>query len=250
MSVLEVAGLVLAGIGGGLTGSIAGLASLVTYPALLAVGLSPIGANVTNTVALVWSSVGSTVGSRPELVGQAIRIRRLVPLAVVAGAVGAALALLTPSGLFARIVPWLILAAALAIVARRRGPVLAPGEVVAADRRGLPWAVAAIGVYGGYFGAAAGVVLLAVLLAATSDSFARVTATKNVVLGAANAAGAVVFAVWGPVRWTTAVPLAVGCFVGARLGPVVVRRVPTGPLRLVIGVLGVGLAGVLAYRAY
>jgi uncharacterized membrane protein YfcA len=94
-----------AGIGGGLTGSVAGLASLVTYPALLAFGLSPVGANATNTVALVFSGAGSAAGSRPELAGQGPRIRRLAPLAVIGGACGATAALLTPSAAFARIVP-------------------------------------------------------------------------------------------------------------------------------------------------
>src|SRR2546421_5426007 len=99
--------LILAGIGAGITGSTAGLASLISYPALLAVGLPPVTANVTNTVSLVLNSVGSVSASRPELQGQA---RRLVPLAVAAvlgGVAGAGLLLLTPSGAFERIVPFL-----------------------------------------------------------------------------------------------------------------------------------------------
>jgi uncharacterized membrane protein YfcA len=241
VSVLQASGLVLAGIGGGLTGSIAGLASLVTYPALLAVGLSPIGANVTNTAALVLSGVGSTVGSRPELVGQRDRIRRLLPLAAAGGITGAALALLTPSGAFARIVPWLILAGALAIFGDRAvaAPTAPTADADAADHRSLPWAVGLIAIYGGYFGAAAGVLLLA-----------RANAAKNILLGTANLSGAVVFAAFGPLRWSAAVPLGVGCLLGARLGPVLVRRLPPGLLRRAIGVAGIGLAVALAVRAY
>jgi uncharacterized membrane protein YfcA len=259
MGVLDAAGLVRAGIGGGLAGSIAGLASLVTYPALLAVGCSPIAANVTNTVALVWSGVGSTAGSRPELAGQRSRLVRLLPIAVAGGVMGAVLALVTPSGLFARIVPWLILAGSLVILRRRPLPdpksPAAPSAstdrpAVDPDRPSLPLTVGAIAIYGGYFGAAAGVLLLAGLLVATSETLARANGAKNLLLGTSNLAAAVVFAVFGPVRWSVALPLAVGCLLGARLGPLAVRRLPAGPLRLAIGVLGVGLAVALGVRAY
>jgi uncharacterized membrane protein YfcA len=246
--VLQAAGLLLAGIGGGLTGSIAGLASLVTYPALLAMGLSPISANVTNTAALVFSGVGATAGSRPELAGQAARIRRLVPVAVGGGVIGAVLVLLTPSEVFSRIVPWLILGAALAILRGRSQPDVP--RLVGADRRFLPLVVGAIGIYGGYFGAAAGVLLLAVFLVTTAEPLARANATKNVLLGTSNLAGATVFALWGPLRWSAALPLATGCLIGARLGPLIVRRVPARPLRLAIGVAGIGLAVALAVQAY
>jgi uncharacterized membrane protein YfcA len=249
MSVPHDLGLVLAGMGGGLIGSIAGLASLVTYPTLLALGLSPIAANVTNTVALVWSGVGSTVGSRPELVGQSARMRRLLPFAAAGGAAGAVLALVTPSDVFARTVPWLILAGSLALLRPRpdRG---GGGAEVGSDRRSLPLTLGAIALYGGYFGAGAGVLLLAVLLLATSETLARANGAKNLLLGAANLAGAAVFAAFGPVQWTTALPLALGCLIGARLGPPVVRRLPARPLRLAIAVLGVGLAVALGVRAY
>jgi uncharacterized protein len=251
MSVLGVLGLVAAGIGGGLSGSIAGLASLVTYPALLAFGLGPIAANVTNTVALVFNGIGATTASRPELVGQSGRLRRLVPLALLAGTLGAIAVLLTPSNAFARIVPWLIASASVVIVLPRRSPVRLVGDGSApSDRQALPVAVFAVAFYGGYFGAAGGVMLLAILLAATSETLARANAAKNLLLGGANLAGSVVFAAFGPVRWTAAVPLAVGGFLGSRIGPSVVRRVPARHLRLLIGVLGVGLASVLGYRAY
>lgn len=97
MTVVEFALLLVAGIAGGLFGTIAGLASLATYPALLAVGLSPVSANVTNTVALVFTGIGSVLSSRPELVRQGPRIRRLAPMAVLGGVIGAALLLSTPA---------------------------------------------------------------------------------------------------------------------------------------------------------
>jgi uncharacterized membrane protein YfcA len=120
VSAVDVLLLVCAGVGAGLSGSIAGLASLVSYPALLAVGLGPIAANVTNTTALVFSTLGATLGSRPELEGQAARLRPLAVAGALGGATGATLLLLTPSDTFERIAPWLIGVASLTILVRPR----------------------------------------------------------------------------------------------------------------------------------
>ena len=108
----------------------------------------------------------------------------------------------------------------------------------------------AICVYGGFFGAAAGVLLLAMFLRTGSESLAHANATKNVVLGVANAVAAVVFIVLTPVHWLAVVPLAVGCLIGSRIGPVVVRHAPATPLRLLIAVAGVALAVKLGFDAY
>lgn len=239
MTLVRSALLVLAGVGGGLTGSVAGLASLVSYPALLAAGLPPVTANITNTVALVASSVGSTLGSRPELTGQGPRLRRLLPAGAVGGLLGAVLLLGTSSGVFERVVPWLIAAGSLAILLPRRA---APRLVVGADARALGLGVTAVAVYGGYFGAGAGVIMLALLLAGTTDSLPRGNALKNVVLGVANGVAAVTLALLHPVAWSVAIPLGLGFLVGGRLGPAVVRRLPAGPLRVLIAVCGLGLA--------
>ncbi|HJX43825.1 MAG TPA: sulfite exporter TauE/SafE family protein [Geodermatophilus sp.] len=253
MTVAEWSLLVVAGTGAGLTGSIAGLASLVSYPALLAVGLPPVTANVTNTVALVLSSVGSVSASRPELVGQGRRLGPMVAAGLLGGAAGAALLLLTPPEAFERLVPVLIGGAALAILLQR-----SPRELTAAGRRSRrgrdPWwlvaGTAVVAVYGGYFGAAAGVLLLALLLLGTGEGLPRSNALKNVVLGAANAVAAVGFVVLAPVAWGAALPLALGCLAGGRLGPRVVRRVDQRLLRSLIALAGLGLAVVLAVDAY
>jgi hypothetical protein len=231
--------LALAGVGGGLTGSVAGLASLVSYPALLASGLPPLTANVTNTVAVVLSSVGSTLGSRTELVGQGPRMRRLLVASAAGGLLGAVLLLATPADSFERVVPWLIAVGSVAVLVPRRAP--APGPV-GPDARALTPVVALVAVYGGYFGAGAGVIMLAVLLAATSEDLPRGNAAKNVVMGVANGVAAVALAVLHPVPWSAAVPLALGFLVGGRLGPVVVRRLPASALRLLIALCGLGLA--------
>jgi uncharacterized membrane protein YfcA len=256
VTVVEFVVLVLAGIGAGLTGSIAGLASLISYPALLATGVPPLTANVTNTVALVLNSVGSVSASGPELKGQG---RRLIPLglaALLGGALGALLLLRTPPGAFERLVPWLIAAASAAILVQRPPPELAAeGALEHArhpdrDPRWLPAGVFAIGIYGGYFGAAAGVLMLAMFLLATGEGVPRSNALKNVVLGTANSVAALGYVVFSSVAWASALPLAIGLFAGGSLGPRIVRRVPQTALRRIIAVAGLGLAVVLAVRAY
>jgi uncharacterized membrane protein YfcA len=252
VSPAEFALLLVAGIVGGLTGSIAGLASLATYPALLAVGLAPVSANVTNTVALVFTGVGSLLGSRPELVGQAPRLKKLAPVAAIGGLVGAALLLSTPADGFEKIVPWLLGLAALTILIPRRPP---PAGNEAVPPGAGPQLLESAGlfliaIYGGYFGAAAGVLLLAMLLRTTHASLARANATKNALLFVANSVAAIAFAFLAPVDWTAVVPLGIGCLIGSRLGPVVVRRAPVVLLRVVIGVAGLALAIRLGVQAY
>jgi uncharacterized protein len=241
--------LVLAGLGGGLAGSIAGLASIVSYPALLAIGLPPVTANVTNTVALVFSSIGSVAGSRPELVGQRHKARHLAGVAVAGGICGGLLLLATPSRQFALLVPWMIGLASLAILIRPK-----PDRIPVAEGARPHWLITVgvfvIGIYGGYFGAAAGVILLALLLLVDTDTLARSNALKNLLLGLANGVAAVAFVFFGPVHWSAVLPLGLGLLVGGRLGPMVVRRSPAGPLRAVIAAAGLGLAVYLGVKAY
>ncbi len=256
MSVVEFALLVLAGIGAGLVGSVAGLASLISYPALLAVGVPPLTANMTNTVAMVFQGVGSISASRPELNGQGRRVLRLVTASVLGGAAGAALLLSTPSSAFERIVPVLIAAASAAILVQRPPRELAvEGARRHPDRahddpRWLPLGTFAVAIYGGYFGAAAGVMLLAMLLLGTGEGLPRSNAMRNVVLALANSVAAVAFIVLAPVAWSAVLPLAIGLFAGSRVGPWVVRRAPQTALRRVIAVAGFGLAVHLGIQAY
>ncbi len=245
--------LAAAGVLGGLTGSIAGLASVATYPALLLVGLPPVTANVTNTVALVFNGIGSVLGSRPELAGQGGWLKRIAPAAAVGGAVGAALLLSTPAQGFERVVPILLGLASVAILLPR--PSLQEARVADHQRHTVKVrleaaAIFAICIYGGYFGAAAGVLLLAMLLRTGGATLAHANAGKNVILGVANVVAAVIFAISAPVQWSAVVPLGLGCLVGSRLGPIVVRHAPAGPIRVVIGVAGLALAVKLGFDAY
>ena len=253
MTFWDVVLLVLAGIGGGLTGSIAGLASVCTYPALLLVGLPPVTANVTNTVAVVFNGIGSIWGSRPELARQGAWIKRIVPIAALGGVCGAALLLSTPAEGFEKVVPFLLAFASVAILLPRKEY----QEAQVANHRDHmlkvmleAGAIFLITIYGGYFGAAAGVLLLALLLRAGGATLAHANAGKNVILGVANSVAALIFVFLAPVAWAAVVPLGLGCLIGSRLGPIVVRHAPATPLRVLIGAAGVTLAIKLALDAY
>ncbi len=239
--------LVPAGVVAGISGSVAGLASLVSYPALLALGLPPVVANVSNTVALVFGGIGSVSASRVELAGRA---RRIVPLAVattVGGVIGGFLLMLAPAASFAYIVPWLIAGASAAVLVPRRVGTRNPQR---AHNVLLYGGSTLIGVYGGYFGAAAGVLLLALLLALTDDTLPQIGASRNLLLGLSNLVASVVFISYGTVNWLAAIPLALGFFIGGRVGPVITRKTPAGPLRIAIALAGLGLAVDLAWQAY
>lgn len=237
-----------AGVLAGVVSTVVSLASLVSYPALLAVGLTPLSANVTNTVALVFTGVGAAAGSRPELAGQGGRVLRLGWVTAAGGAAGAALLLLTPEAAFEAVVPWLVGAASLVMLAQPRlARWRGPGE---GSTPALRVALFAVAVYVGYFGAAGGVLMTAVLAAMLTGPLARTLAVKNALSGFANGVAALGFAVFGPVAWAAALPLAAGFLAGGWLGPAVVRRLPAERLRVAIGVCGLAVAVALGLDAY
>jgi uncharacterized membrane protein YfcA len=238
-----------AGVGAGVVGSTAGLASLVSYPALLALGLAPVTANITNTVALVGAGIGAAAGSRVELSGQGGEIRRLSGVAIAGGATGAALLLLTPGRAFAHLVPVLVALASLLLLAQPRVRRLRAQHTAEGSTLLVTAGTYVIGIYGGYFGAAAGVMLLALLLVAADDTLVRANALKNVLLWMANAVAAVGFALLADVRWSAALPLGAGCVLGGLVGPAVARRLPPTAVRVVVALAGLGLALRLALTA-
>jgi uncharacterized protein len=241
VSATEIPLLVVAGVLSGLVGSTAGLASLVSYPALLLTGLSPLAANVTNTLALFGVTLGTAVGSRPELTGQGERMRRLMPIAAAGGALGCVLLLALPPGAFELVVPFLVAGASATLLLQPRIKRLQAGRFSPRNPLVLA-AIFVVGVYGGYFGAAAGVLMLALSELLHRQSLARNNALKNMLTGAANSVAALGFAVFGPVDWWAALALGLGCVVGGRIGPVIVRRLDPRVLRWVIAVAGFGLA--------
>jgi uncharacterized protein len=239
-----MAWLFAAGAVAGAVGTAGGITSLVSYPALLAVGLAPLPANVANLVSVVACWPGAAVASRRELASLGGSLRSLVTAAA-AGAVGGSVLLLsTPPGVFVRVVPFLVLAGSVALLLQ---PVVTARR--AADPARHPVAViggvGALSIYGGYFGAGAGVMLLALLLLLWEGRLPIANAAKNMLVGASAAASAAVFALAGPVPWAAVAPLAAGMFAGSTIGPVVARRVPSGVLRWAAAGLGVALAVLL-----
>jgi uncharacterized membrane protein YfcA len=246
-----VTALALLGVGfvGGVVSVLVSLASLVTYPALLAAGLPPVSANVTNTVSLTANSLGAMFGARPELHGQRPTLARLALVAAAGGTTGAVLLLTLPARTFELVAPVLIGGASLLILVQ---PWL---QAHARFRpRGITPATAAAyfgtATYIGYFGAAGGVLALVSLGAIIDRPLTHVNAAKAVLAGAANGAAAIGFALFGPVRWSMVVPLAAGLFVGGLVGPAIARRLPTQVFRLLIAVCGLGVAVLLGVRTY
>ncbi|MFC4374554.1 sulfite exporter TauE/SafE family protein [Nocardia halotolerans] len=243
MTLLEFFLLVIVGLCTGLIGFVTGMASIVSYPALLAVGLTPVAANVTNTVALVAVGVGATANSGKELSGRGPTLVRWAALSALGGLIGALVLLLAPAAAFEIVVPFLVAAASIAllvqpVVRRHVGELSAPWVV--------PAGILLISVYGGYFGAGAGVIYLSMMLLCTSESVWSASVLKSFLLGVANLVAAVGFAMFGPVHWWAALALAIGALVGGWCGPPVVKVIPPNLLRVTVGILGLGLAGYLA----
>jgi hypothetical protein len=249
MSIYLAAALLAAGVGGGIAGTVASVASVVSYPALLALGLPPLAANVTNTMALVFCVPGSMLGARPELAGQRHRILRFAAVMAAGGALGAAVLLLAPPGAFALAVPVLITAAAVLVLIQPRLRALAPRPGAEQSRRRLA-VLFCVAVYLGYFGAAGGVLVLAALAATLAEPLIRVNAIKNVVAGAANLVAGSIFALYAPVDWSFVPPLAAGFLIGGYAGQRLVRHLPATTLRVVVAVAGLALAVKLGLSAY
>lgn len=231
----------------GAAGSAGGITSLVSYPALLAIGIGPLAANVTNAVSGLTLGIGSSLASRKELSDQWRRLRRWAPVCVAGGTAGGVLLLLTPSAVFDWAVPFLVAGAAVALLlqprlaGRQRAGTGAPLAAVAA--------MAAVAVYSGYFGAGAGIMILAVLAVLVEHDLVRANALKNILLTVTDAVPAVIFALAGRVVWLAALPLALGLFAGGTIGPHVARRAPPRALRAAIALCGFGLAAWLLVRA-
>ena len=245
MSPAEAALIVAVGAAAGTVNTVVGSGSLITFPTLLALGYSPLTANVSNTVGLFPGTVSGSIGYRRELAGQGPRALMLAAAALVGSLCGGLLLLALPASSFERVVPFLILlACGLVAFQDHLSRWLARHRAHASRRPSalLLGGVFATGVYGGYFGAAQGVILIALLGILLSDDLQRLNALKNVLSAAASGAAALLFIVAGPVAWLPAVLLAVGSIAGGQLGALVARRLRPDLLRVVIVVVGVLVA--------
>ena len=233
----------------GTINAVVGSGTLVTFPTLLACGLPAVTANVSNTVGLVPGSLSAAIGYRAELTGQRSRVLRLASASVVGAVVGALLLLVLPSSAFDAIVPVLIALGVLLVVF---GPAIQKRVAARAESRGgVPdhgvwwvWpAVLLAGVYGGYFGAAQGILLLAILGLALPDDLQRINALKNVLAGVVNGVAALVFILVADIAWGPAALIAGGSVVGAQVAARYGRRLSPAALRAVI--VAVGIAAIV-----
>jgi uncharacterized protein len=234
-----------AGLLAGGVNAVAGGGSLISFPALLAAGYPAVTANVTNTVALVPGYAGSVLGSRTDLVGQRDRAVRLSLVAVAGAVAGAVLLLTTPSEVFRAIVPFLILLGCALLVAQ---PWLARRVQESSGRHSatlLHAGVLLASVYGAYFGAGLGVVLLGLIGVFLAERLARVNALKNVLSTVVNVVALVAFGLFGPVAWEAVLVVALASLVGGYVGGRVAGRLPSGALRAAVVAYGVVVAGVL-----
>ncbi len=246
MTPLEVVAVVLAGVAAGTINTVVGSGTLITFPTLLAIGVPPVTANVSNTIGLVPGSLSGAVGYRRELTGQRGRLLRLGSASLVGGVVGAALLLVLPEAAFDAVVPVLIALGCVLVVVQPRVSAWVADRAAARGREvhphGAGWVwllVMLTGVYGGYFGAAQGVLLMAVLGVGLQETMQRNNATKNVLAMIVNAVAALVFIAVADVDWAVAGLIAVGAVVGGQLGATVGRRLPPVALRAVIVLVGV-----------
>jgi uncharacterized membrane protein YfcA len=242
MDTADAALLAAAGLTTGAINAVAGGGSLVSFPALLATGLSPLSANVTNLVATLPGYVSAAVTSRDELEGQRTRLRTLSAAAAGGAVVGTTLLLVGPRDLFAALAPWLVLLAC-ALLALQ--PVIARWVTTAHAHpapRKLVVSVAVASIYGGYFGAGLGIVLLAVLGVTLEEPLQRLNAVKQVLSLTVAVVSAVGVALFGPVAWLSALIVGAGTLVGGRVGVGLARRLPDPVLRGAVIALGVIVA--------
>jgi hypothetical protein len=277
---LQAVAVAVAGVIAGMINTVVGSGTLVTFPVLLAVGLPPITANVSNGLGLVPGSLFGAIGYRKELARQAPRVRRLGIASVIGGVIGAVLLLVLPPGAFSAIVPVLIAIALVLVViqpwlsrklqARRAANGKPNGEQGrAADEAqeqgeegeraahvqqgevGVTWllwlSVLATGIYGGYFGAAQGVLLLGIMGVLLTEPLQRLNAVKNVLAMLANLASGIVFVFVAHVSWPAVVLIAVGSAIGGILGAKVGRKLSPVVLRGLIVVIGLAAMAKLLF---
>ncbi len=239
----------LAAVGAGAINALAGGGTLITFPALTAMGVSTIGSNVTNTVALSPGYLGATLAQKTEILDQRRRLWFLLPAAALGGLVGGLLLLNTSERLFRQLVPFLILAASLLLAVqeplRRWLTQRANASATPARAGNEAWAALPVffaAIYGGYFGAGLSVIILAVLALSLDDSLTRLNALKQSVAFVTNMTAAVFFIFSGQVVWSAAAVMAVGALIGGALGGRLAGRVRPATLRRVVVVIGIAVA--------
>ena len=246
---LELLAVAAAGAAAGAANSVAGGGALITFPTMVALGLPPLSANVTNTVGIVPASIGGALGYTDLLREQTERFLRLLAPLLLGAVAGSAALLVTSSETFEAIVPILIAGSCLLLLMQPR---LVPHIAHAGNERS-PFLLAGIffcGAYQAYFGSAVSILVFALLALFVADTFQHLNAIKIAFAGCSNLLAAVIFAFLAPVDWRYAVTIMASSFVGGRVGAHYARRIPSDPLRISIAAVGLVVAAVLAVRAF
>ncbi|HTR51294.1 MAG TPA: sulfite exporter TauE/SafE family protein [Kofleriaceae bacterium] len=243
MDAPQLALVAAAAAGAGAVNAIAGGGSLVTFPVLVACGMPALAANVTNTVALCPGYLGATIAQRRELAGQGVRAAIVLPVAAAGGVAGAGLLIATGEAAFERVIPALLVFAAVLLALQARLRTWLAGRAHGTHRELIAAApVGLAAVYGGYFGAGMSVIVLAALAVVLDDSLVRINALKQAVSLAVNVAAAIAFAFVGHVDWVVAGVMAGAALVGGVVGGAVASRVPANVLRWLVVAVALAMA--------
>lgn len=252
MDLGDVVLLLAAGLAAGAVNAVAGGGSLITYPALLATGLPPVAANVTNAIGVSPGYLGAVLGSRLDLAGQRNRVRGLALAAAAGSALGCVVLLNTPEQVFQAVVPVLVLLASASLAFQDRLRELVGHRLVGSASRGLPMyvVVGVAGFYGGYFGAALGVLLVALLALVLTETLPRISALKNLASAVIGLVTVLVYAVFGPVQWLAVLAIAPTTVIGGYLGARFARKIPSPLWKGTIVGFGVLIGVILLIDAY
>jgi uncharacterized protein len=242
LSAWHIAAIFAAGIAAGTINTVVGSGTLITFPTLLAFGYAPVTANVSNTIGLVPGSISGAIGYRRELDGQRERVVAVGGAALCGGIVGSVLLLTLPASAFKAIVPFFIAVALILILTQKQ-----INRVIGHHRRGHGEGVGLAtligsfcgGIYGGYFGAAQGILVLSILSLTIDDSLQRLNAVKVITTGVTNLVAGVVFVIAAHVAWDVAGLIAAGSVIGGQIGSRFGRKLPPAALRVLIVVVGV-----------
>jgi uncharacterized membrane protein YfcA len=251
VSVFEIIAVLLAGTAAGTINTVVGSGTLITFPTLLAFGVPPVTANVSNTIGLVPGSISGAIGYRRELAGQRSRVLRLSVASLIGGTAGAVLLLVLPEDAFTAIVPALIVLGLVLVVCQPRISAWVAKRHEATG--GMPYhgtwwvwpGVLGTGVYGGYFGAAQGVLLMAVLGTGVDESLQRLNGIKNILAAVVNAIAGLIFAFVADVDWWIVLLIGIGSVIGGQIGATVGRRLP--PVGLRIAIVAVGTVALVVF---
>jgi uncharacterized membrane protein YfcA len=236
----------LAAVGAGFVNALAGGGTLITFPTLIAMGISSVASNMTNTVALLPGYLGGIVAQRKDLTGQRKRLYLFIPAGIIGGFIGAILLKISSEKLFSYLVPYLILAASLLLAIQDPVKAWLLKRAQEKGRKSIPltgavFPVGIAAIYGGYFGAGLSVIILAVLGLVVDDNLTRLNAVKQAISFSVNCAAAVFFAFSGLVNWPVALVMAIGALMGGALGGKLAGFVKPSTLRWIVVLIGLSV---------